>query len=119
MEIKRTKNTAILIAGEGMTLVKNGELPAEPITRASVAVADIESWAEIPAHEVTEANEAAKREEAYKARVEVLIAERYSLREELAIHRQRYSKPEEFAEYNAFAEACKARAREEIEKNSD
>ncbi|MDE6243804.1 MAG: hypothetical protein K2M14_07335 [Muribaculaceae bacterium] len=102
-----------------MSLVKNGELPAEPLTRASVAVSDIENWAEIPAHEVIEANKEAKCEEAYKARVEELIAERYSLREELAIHRQRDSKPEEFAEYNDFAEACKARARKELEKNSD
>ena len=114
MEIKQTKNTAILIAGEGMSLIKNGEMPAEPTPRALVAVAEIENWTEIPAHEVIAANEAAKREEAYKARVEELIAERYSLREELAIHRQRDSKPGEFAEYNDFAEACKARAREEL-----
>ena len=51
---------------------------------------------------------------AYGEKVESLIRERYSLSEELAILRQRDSKPGEFAGYFAFAEECKARARREI-----
>lgn len=53
-------------------------------------------------------------ETAYKERVESLIRERYSVADELGILRQRDTKPEEFAEYNAFAEACKEQARAEI-----
>lgn len=50
-------------------------------------------------------------ETAYKAAVERLIRERYSVADELGILRQRDTKPEEFAEYNDFAEACKAQAK--------
>ena len=53
-------------------------------------------------------------ETAYKERVESLIRERYTVADELGILRQRDTKPEEFAAYNAFAEACKEQARAEI-----
>ena len=36
------------------------------------------------------------------------IRQRYSINQELAILRQRDSKPEEFATYNAYVEQCKA-----------
>lgn len=42
------------------------------------------------------------------------IRERYTIDEELAILRQRDEKPEEFAEYNAYAEQCKREAREAL-----
>lgn len=42
--------------------------------------------------------------------VERYIRERYTLSDELAILRQRDSKPQEFEEYNTYAEACKERA---------
>lgn len=48
--------------------------------------------------------------------VEEYIREKYSLNDELAILRQRDSKPEEFSTYNEYAEQCKARALEEINK---
>lgn len=51
--------------------------------------------------------------EAYAARVSALIRERYSVDAELAILRQRDTKPAEFAAYNDFAEQCKAQAKEE------
>lgn len=47
----------------------------------------------------------------YGATVEALIRERYTESDELAIQRQRYSKTEQFAEYDDFCEACKAKAR--------
>lgn len=53
-------------------------------------------------------------EAAYKAAVERLIRERYSVADELGILRQRDTKPQEFAEYNAFAEACKAQAKAQL-----
>ncbi len=54
------------------------------------------------------------KEQKYPLLVESYIRERYSLSAELAILRQRDSKPEEFEEYNAYAEECKARAKNEL-----
>ena len=42
--------------------------------------------------------------------ISALIRERYTVDDEFAILRQRDSKPDEFAEYNNFAETCKAEA---------
>lgn len=50
----------------------------------------------------------------YSKLVDKLIRNRYSQSEEFAILRQRDEKPEEFAEYYAFCEECKKRAREEV-----
>jgi hypothetical protein len=47
----------------------------------------------------------------YEQRVVQLIREKYSMDDELALQRQRDSKPEEFAEYNRFVEECKVLAR--------
>ena len=44
----------------------------------------------------------------YEQRVVNRIREVYSIDDELAILRQRDTKPEEFAEYNAFVETIKA-----------
>ena len=51
-------------------------------------------------------------EELAKSKVEILIRQRYSISAEFAILRQRDTKPEEFAEYNAYAEECKIEAKE-------
>ncbi len=53
-------------------------------------------------------------EEQYKNRIVELIREKYSIDDELSIQRQRYTKVEEFEEYNAYAESCKQQAREEL-----
>ena len=42
------------------------------------------------------------------------IRRRYTVNQELAILRQRDSKPEEFEAYNAYIEQCKAETREEM-----
>jgi hypothetical protein len=47
----------------------------------------------------------------YEQRVVNRIRERYSIDDELAILRQRDTKPEEFAEYNAYVERVKAEER--------
>ena len=47
----------------------------------------------------------------YKQRVVDRIREVYSIDDELAILRQRDTKPEEFAEYNAFVERIKEEER--------
>ena len=48
----------------------------------------------------------------YEQRVVNRIREVYSIDDELALLRQRDTKPEEFAEYNAFVEQIKAEERE-------
>lgn len=55
----------------------------------------------------------------YEERVVQLIRERYDLDAELAILRQRDSKPEEFAQYNAYCEQCKAQAKQEQEPQEE
>lgn len=44
----------------------------------------------------------------YEEQVVAKIRERYSVDDELAILRQRDTKPDEFEAYNAYAEQCKA-----------
>lgn len=55
-----------------------------------------------------------KKNERYEKTVEMNIRRTYSLSQELAILRQRDSKPEEYAEYNAYCEECKAQAKKEV-----
>lgn len=50
----------------------------------------------------------------YEAEVVRLIRARYDINAELAILRQRDTKADEFAEYNAFAEQCKVQAKERL-----
>ncbi len=52
----------------------------------------------------------------YGETVNGLIRRKYTLSEELAILRQRDTKPEEFEAYNAYAESCKEEAILLIEK---
>ena len=59
-------------------------------------------------------------EEQIKERTHEIVREkvgaRYSIFDEIAILRQRDTKPAEFAEYNAFVEQCKAEAKAEMEE---
>lgn len=50
----------------------------------------------------------------YEAVIVRKIRERYTVSQELAILRQRDTKPEEFAAYNAYVESCKAAAKAEL-----
>ena len=50
----------------------------------------------------------------YPNLVSRLIRERYSIDDEMAILRQRDTKPDEYETYNAFCEECKAKAKAEI-----
>ena len=54
------------------------------------------------------------KEQQYKWRVQELIAKRYDMSDELALHRQRDTKVEEFAVYNTYCEDCKKQAHKEI-----
>ena len=50
----------------------------------------------------------------YEEKVVGLIREKYTIDQELAIQRQRDSKPEEFAEYNTYCEECKVKAKQKV-----
>lgn len=52
--------------------------------------------------------------EVYGLEVSRRIHERYSIDQELAFLRNRDRKPEEFAEYDAFAENCKSEVKKEL-----
>ena len=54
------------------------------------------------------------KEKLYANLVSKLIRERYSVDDEMAILRQRDTKPDEYKAYNAFCEDCKAKAKAEI-----
>ena len=74
-----------------------------------------DDFEEVDPAELAQAVDEAAERAAYEAEVERLIRRRYTVSQELALLRQRESKPEEFAEYDAYAEACKAEARAELE----
>lgn len=47
----------------------------------------------------------------YEELVNEMIEKKYSIRQELAIQRQKNVKPDEFNEYNEYAEYCKAQVK--------
>ena len=51
----------------------------------------------------------------YKQRVALRIRAKYSIDDEMAILRQRDTKPEEFKAYNDYVEACKSLIRYELD----
>ena len=59
-------------------------------------------------------NKAELIERQYENKVSALIRKKYSLNAELAILRQRDTKPEEYQAYNEYAEQCKAIAKQEF-----
>lgn len=101
---------------EGLKIRRKGE---DSVGYSSLSPVDGAEGLEEVTPEMAEASAraAAEREAAaaYGARVDALIRERYPLRDELAVMRQRDSKPAEFAAYDAYAEECKARAKEELD----
>lgn len=50
----------------------------------------------------------------YEAEIVKKIRAKYTVDQEFAIHRKRDSKPEEFAKYDAYVEACKAEVKAEL-----
>lgn len=54
-------------------------------------------------------------EKLYESDIIRKIRNRYTVNQELAIIRQRDTKPEEFAEYNDFVEKCKKKVKEELQ----
>jgi hypothetical protein len=60
--------------------------------------------------------EPATYEAVYGSLIEKKIRKRYSLSAELARLRQRDSKPEEFAAYNEYVEACKTEIKQMLKE---
>ena len=58
--------------------------------------------------------DSASFDELYESMIIRKIREKYTVNQELAILRQRDSKPSEFAEYNAFVERCKEEVKAEL-----
>ena len=55
-------------------------------------------------------------DDVYEHEIIKRIRQKYSINQELAILRQRDTKPEEFEEYNAYVEACKNAVKKEMEE---
>lgn len=94
-----------IVAAEGKWLHRIGtEAYFKRAIMGKNGMADFEEVDEVP--KFTDAE--------YSERVNALIRERYSDSEELSILRQRDEKPTQFAEYYAYCEECKKRAKAEL-----
>ena len=69
---------------------------------------------ELTAEEIAQIEDMQQPQINYDQLVSDLIRERYTIDQEIAINRQRYTKPEEFKEYFDFCEQCKIKAHEQI-----
>lgn len=73
-----------------------------------------------PKHDITlteeqiQAEKERVKQNEYENRIVAEIRKKYNLNQELAILRQRDTKPEEFAEYNEYVESCKAKVKSEM-----
>lgn len=112
MKKKEFEKYVMLEAENGKTLFNTSNPnQTSPISQATVSKANADKWVEIDVDELPKYTT-----EEYEQKVEELIRTRYSVSAELAILRQRDSKAEEFAEYDAFAEECKREAKEVLSK---
>lgn len=77
----------------------------------SPAVEAKEAWDEYEDIRVYIPYTEAELQEQYENAVNALIREKYTLSQELAILRQRDTKPDEYNAYNAYCEMCKIEAK--------
>lgn len=97
-------------------LVSKGKQPVEnPIFQDVPEDCDIKDFENgIFAETLYAERKQAQKEKKYEMLVERYIRQRYSLNAELAILRQRNTKPDEFLAYHAYAEECKERAKAKL-----
>lgn len=118
-----------LMADEGFYVTRKGT-PLSEVSgsrETSVPVDEVDQWEEVAVDDVERAKAEAEAERKYKEKVETLIRKKYSQGDEDAIKRkmlatlveadtlsehQTESILNEFKEYNAYAEQCKAEARQ-------
>lgn len=93
----------------GMTVEEIEETPGVPKQEAYDEYEEIFVFVPYTEEELEKQNP-----DKYENRVVELLREKYSLNQELAILRQRDAKPEEYAAYNEYAEACKTKAKIEL-----
>lgn len=60
-----------------------------------------------------------KEKVTYEEAVEILIREKYSINDEIALIRQQSTKPVEFNDYFVYAEECKVKAKAFIEEREN
>ena len=95
------------------------ELTAEELYQKKIAD-EFERLKNLPRKEIVLTEEQIKAElelakqNEYEDVIVLKIRQKYSINQELAILRQRDTKPEEYAEYNAYVEQCIAEVKEEI-----
>lgn len=106
-----TKQNNEIFSTEGKYVhIKNTDVYFKRAVAVHLSVEQCEEVDEIPN---------IRNEEDYGNQVNDLIRCRYSLSEELAILRQKDEKPDEYREYFAFCEECKANAKLELEQNKE
>lgn len=93
----------------GKDIIEVIDVPYSPAKEAWDEYEDIKVYIPYTAEQQKEADT-----KKYELKVEMNIRKKYTLSHELAILRQRDSKPEEYAEYNAYCEQCKAQAKSEL-----
>lgn len=112
METREVFGGRVEISTDSAHVLRKKGLPVQPdLRRLRVAADEVGQWEELTVAEADEKLRAAENEERYRHIVNERIRRRYDVNAELAILRQRDTKPEEFAAYNAFAESCKADAK--------
>lgn len=120
METKEVFGGRIEISTDAAHVIrKKGDNNPTDVRRRRVSADELDQWEEITVEEAESAKRSAENEAHYRSKVNERIRRRYDLDAELAILRQRDSKPEEFAAYSAYAEECKAVAKAEIDAESD
>lgn len=100
-------NAWALDTDEAHILHRIGSDSYSTLRHTTVRPEDVEQYEEIAVADIPRPTKAE-----YKAKVVELIRTRYDQDDENGILRQRDSKPEEFAQYNAYVEQCKSRAKE-------
>ena len=63
---------------------------------------------------ITEEEKAQMLIDEYESKIVAEIRKKYNINQELAILRQRDTKPKEFTEYNKYVEQCKAKIKSEM-----
>lgn len=112
----KIENGEVMSTSEGMVVRRKGQNGG--YRRMTALPADKpEDFEEVWMEAVKAAEAEAELRGEYRQRVNALVRERYDTEEELALLRKAIAgngDAEEFDEYNAYVEGCKARAREEL-----
>lgn len=100
---------------EGNYIIGSKENRIERIKDSIRAAKDAESYGNEPIEDVdallAELAELEGRTISYNDKVNLLIRQRYSLSEELAVLRQREEKPAEYQQYYEYCEQCKTKVK--------